>query len=106
MITLLLAGAIAAELPPTITDPAQRRAAQQCQPVVARKVAGEVSDMTVSQLRRIGRETIVKGTVSVLKRPATRPGELTPTHIINAPYSYECRLGRGAARVKVSPRNF
>jgi hypothetical protein len=106
MITLLLMAALAAELPPTITDPAERRAAQQCQPVLARKVAGEVSEMTVRRLRRIGRETIVKGTVSVLKRPATRPGELTPTHVINAPYSYECRLGRGAPRVKVSPTNF
>lgn len=106
MITLLLAAAVAAELPPTITDPAERRAAQQCRPVLARKVRGELSNMTVTNLRRIGRETILRGTVNVLKRPATKPGELTPMHVIDMPYTYECRLGRGVTRVKVHSSSF
>jgi hypothetical protein len=60
--------------------------------------------MDVTELRRIGHETMLKGTMRVLQRPAVRPGEMTPAHVVNLHYSYECKLrGRKVTRVKVEP---
>src|SRR5947209_7553210 len=102
MIALLWLPASGPDLSQTIADPAQRRVAQSCEASLSRKAGGEISTMDVTQLRRFGRETRLKGTMRVLQRPAVRPGEMTPTHIVNLHYSYECRLsGRRAVRVKV-----
>ncbi|MDB5691039.1 MAG: hypothetical protein JWO81_102 [Alphaproteobacteria bacterium] len=104
MIALLPIAAVTADLSQTITDPAHRRAAQQCQASLAREAGGEVSNLTVTEFHRIGRTILVKGTMSVLRRPAARPGEMTPDHIINLGYAYQCRLnGRAAPRIRISP---
>jgi hypothetical protein len=94
----------AAEVFVSITDPAQRRTAVQCAPGLARKAGGEISTLDVSGFHRSGRLTTLDGTMRVLQKPVTRPGEMTPTHVIVMRYSYECRLnGRRAPRIKLNP---
>ncbi|MEA3002868.1 MAG: hypothetical protein QOH81_1656 [Sphingomonadales bacterium] len=104
MIAFLWAAGVAADPSQSIANPAHRRAAQQCQASLARKGGGEVSNLTVVEFHQIGGKTLLKGTMNVLQRPASRPGEMTPTHIIAMRYSYECRLrGRAAPRVNIAP---
>jgi hypothetical protein len=103
MILLLWSAGFVAALSPAVADPAQRQAAQQCEAAVSRSVKGEISAATIGEFRRFRRETILKGTLSVLQRPPTRPGEMTPTHVISMRYSYECRISsRTAAKVRVN----
>jgi hypothetical protein len=103
MITLLWTAVMAAGAPPTMADPEHRDAAQRCQPALARKVNGDIENVTVVKFRTKGRETILNGTLSVLQRPRVKPGELTPHHIIDIRYFYECRFtAHGAPRVRVS----
>jgi hypothetical protein len=103
MIALLWAAGAAADVS-QIADPAHRQAAQQCQAGLARKGGGEVSDLAVTGYHRIGRRITVKGTMSVLKRPVARPGEMAPDHVLNLRYAWQCRLnGRAAPRIGISP---
>jgi hypothetical protein len=104
MIALLWLGPLAADLSQTITDPAQRRAASRCEARLARAGGGEISAIDVTAFHRNGRSTTLKGTLRVLQKPKTRPGEMTPTHVIVMPYSYECRLdGDRTPRIKLAP---
>jgi hypothetical protein len=106
MITLLWTAVMAGAAPPAVADPAHRDAVQRCQPALARKVKGDVENVTVVKFHKIGRQTILNGEMSVLQRPPVNPGELTPHHIINIRYFYECRFtGRAAPRVRVSRLN-
>ena len=94
----------APDLTLSITDPAQRRAAQACAPRLSRKAGGEISALDVTEFRHFHRQTVLKGTMRVLQKPVARPGEMTPTHVIAAHYSWECRLGGGRIpRIKVNP---
>src|SRR3954453_7626642 len=87
-------------------DSGQSPAATQCRAAISSKVRGEVSDLSIVKSRRIGRTTILKGTVTVLQRPPTRPGEMTPTHVIQLRYYYVCRWpGRGKAHIKLLSQN-
>lgn len=104
MITLLWASVLAGDPSQTIANPVHRLAAQQCLAGLARKVKGEVADITVVDFHTAARQTTLKGEISVLQRPAVRAGEMTPTHVLNVRYAYECRLrGRVVLRTKVSP---
>jgi hypothetical protein len=104
MIALLWLPASGLDLTQMIADPAQRRAAQMCESRLSERAGGEIATLAVTKFRQTGRQRILNGTMRVLKRPATRPGEMTPAHIINLGYSYECRLnGRKQAWVKVEP---
>jgi len=102
MIPLLVSAGFVAALSPAPADAAQLQAARRCEAAVSRSVKGEVSTATIAEMRRFHRQTILKGTLNVLQRPDTRPGEMTPTHVISMHYSYECRLSsRTAANVRV-----
>jgi hypothetical protein len=104
VIALLWTAGAAADLSQSIANPAHRRAAQQCEASLARKGGGEVSNLVVVEFHQIGGKIVLKGTMNVLQRPASRPGEMTPTHIIAMRYSYQCRLRGGAApRVDIAP---
>jgi hypothetical protein len=103
MIPLLVSAGFVAALSPAPADSAQREAAQRCEAAVSRSVKGEISASTIAEMRHFRRQTILKGTLNVLERPDTRPGEMTPTHVINMRYSYECRISsRTAANVRVT----
>jgi hypothetical protein len=104
MITLLWTAVMAGS--PAMADPAHRDAVQRCQPALARKVKGDVQNVTVSKFRKKGSESLLNGEMSVLQRPPTKPGEMTPHHVLNLRYSYECRFtGHGPPRVRVSRLN-
>jgi hypothetical protein len=105
MITLLWT-AVIASAPPAIADPAHRDAIERCRPALARKIKGDIDNVTVAKFRKNGREILLNGEMSVLQRPVARPGELTPHHVLNIRYFYECHLtSRGGPRVKVSRLN-
>jgi hypothetical protein len=104
MILLLWLSASSPDPAQSIADPAQRRAAQSCEAGLSRKAGGEISSLDVGRMHRVGRETILGGTIRVFQKPATRPGEMTATHIVVMRYSYQCRLnGRGGRRIKLHP---
>jgi hypothetical protein len=104
MIAFLWLGPLAADLSQTIADPAQRRAAGRCEARLARAAGGEISTLDVTSFHQSGRRTTLKGTLRVLQKPKTRPGEMTPTHVIVMPYSYQCRLEGGRRpRIKLAP---
>ena len=87
-----------------ITDPTRRHAVERCESPLTRRAGGEVSAIDVTTFHRTRLGTDVKGTMQVLQRPVVRPGEMTPAHIVNRHYRYDCQLnGRGAPRVKVTP---
>ena len=87
-----------------LAHPAPDRAEERCRAAVATKGYGDVADFAVESVDRIGRTTRLRGTVHVLQRPATRPGEMSPTHVVNAPFSFDCRIdGRRAPRVTLKP---
>ena len=103
MIPLFVSAGFVAALSPVPADSAQLQAAQRCDAAVSRSVKGEISASTVGEMRRFRGQTILKGTLSVLERPETRPGMMTPTHVISMRYSYECRISsRTAAKVRVT----
>ncbi|MEO7177666.1 MAG: hypothetical protein ABIW83_02370 [Allosphingosinicella sp.] len=103
MITLLWTAVIAASAPAVITDPDRRDAVHRCKPALARKVKGDVENVTVVQFRKTGREILLNGAMSALQRPLAKPGELATHHVLNIRYSYECRFSaRAAPRVKVA----
>jgi hypothetical protein len=84
------------------SDSAQTPAAKHCGAAISAKVKGELSDLSVTRIRRIGRNTILNGAVTVLQKPPTRPGEMTPTHVIRLQYYYQCRWpGRGKAYITI-----
>ena len=91
-------------LPPGST-PRDRAAFEQCQPRIKARAGGEISEFTVTGVRRWGRSTTVRGKLTVLQRPpAGGPGTMTPTHILAAPYRFRCVLRGGSVRaVSVSP---
>ena len=103
MIALLFLAA-AADMAQTSADPVQQRAGERCQAALTAKVKGEVSNFAVSDFRRSGRRIHLKGTVNVLRRPVSRPGEMTPMHVIDLRYSYDCRFqGHSTPRIRLSP---
>src|SRR3954453_5542550 len=88
------------------SDSGQSLAAKQCRAAISSKVRGEVSDLSIVKSRRIGRTTILNGAVTVLQRPSTRPGEMTPAHVLQLQYYYDCRWsGRGKAHIKLLSQN-
>src|SRR4051794_47626 len=88
------------------SDSAQTPAEKRCRAAVSSKVKGELSDLSITKSRRIGRATILNGAVTALQRPPTRPGEMTPTHVIQLRYYYQCRWpGRGKARITLLSQN-
>ena len=104
MMALVLIAAFAAETSAANADAAPTSAEKSCRAHLASKAKGEISQFAVKHSRRVNRETVLSGTLNVMQRPPTRPGELTPTHIVAAPYSFECRLsGRRAPQVRLSP---
>jgi hypothetical protein len=87
-------------------DSVQSRGAKQCEAAISSKVRGEVSDLSIAKTRRIGRTMVLNGAVTVLQRPPTRPGEMTPTHVIQLRYYYQCRWpGRGRAHITLLSQN-
>src|SRR4051794_7931530 len=106
MSALLWMALLALDSSQIANDSGQSPAAKQCRVAIASKVKGEVSDLSIAKSRRIGRTTILTGAVTVLQRPPTKPGEMTPAHVIRLQYYYDCRWpGRGKARVKVSSQD-
>jgi hypothetical protein len=102
MIILLWLAAVAPDPTQSIADSAARRTAQSCETSLSHKAGGEISSIDVTGFHRSGRTTILQGTMRVLQKPPTRPGEMTATHVIVARYSYECRSdGRRAQRIKL-----
>jgi hypothetical protein len=103
MISLLLAAVVATGPPQTTLDRSRQTAAQQCRPALARKVKGEIGDITVASFHRRGTKTLLKGQMAVLERPSARPGEMSPAHVRNVRYAYDCQLrGRTSPQVRVS----
>lgn len=104
MIAFLLIAASPAEQGGAGAEPGQHDAADRCEARLAAAVKGEISNFAVDDFHRAGRRIHVKGTMNVLQRPAVRPGEMTPTHILVLHYRFDCRLdGRRRPRVTVSP---
>ncbi|HEX4739553.1 MAG TPA: hypothetical protein VH331_18545 [Allosphingosinicella sp.] len=104
MIFLLGAAFLASDMPQRASDPARARAERQCRAGLARKTGGEISDFSVAEFRRSGRHLVLSGTANVLTKPPAHAGELTPAHVINMRYSYECRLtGSQAPHLKITP---
>lgn len=103
MIALLFVAAVT-DMAQTNAESAQQRAGERCQTALTTKVKGEVSNFTISDFHRSGRRIHLKGTVNVLRRPVSRPGEMTPMHVIALRYSYDCRFeGRSTPRIRLSP---
>jgi hypothetical protein len=103
MIPLFLIAALA-ETPPADADAASTPAEKNCVARLATRAGGEISLFTVKHRRQAGRETVLSGTMNVLRRPIVRPGEMTPTHIVAAPYSFECRWnGHRVSQARLSP---
>ncbi|MEA3035302.1 MAG: hypothetical protein QOH04_1064 [Sphingomonadales bacterium] len=106
MSALLLIATLALNESQIANDSTQGRGMKQCRAGIASKVRGELSDLSIAKTRRIGRITILNGGVTVLQRPPSRPGEMTPTHVIQLRYYYECRWsGRGKANIKLLSQN-
>ncbi|MEA3063152.1 MAG: hypothetical protein QOJ94_2933 [Sphingomonadales bacterium] len=106
MSALLWMALLALDESPIVSDSGQTPAAKRCSAAISSKVNGELSDLSITKSRRIRRTVILNGSVTVLQRPPTIPGEMTPTHVIRLQYYYECRWpGRGKARVRVSLQN-
>ena len=104
MILLLSLAASTPDPVQSIADPAQRHAASSCETSLSRKAGGEISSLEVDKMHRSGRTTTLQGTMRVLQKPPSRPGELTATHVIVVRYSYECRLRGGSTpRIKLHP---
>src|SRR3954453_9263350 len=104
MIALPLAQPPAVDMAQTIADPAERRAAAQCAPTLKHKAGGEISTIDVAGFHRTGPSATLNGTIRILQKPPTRPGEMTPTHVVVMLYSYQCRLnGHGVPRIKLKP---
>ena len=84
---------------PERSTPLDRAAFEQCRPRIEARAGGEISAITVTGVRRAGRSTTVRGTLTVLRRPPEGgPGMMTPTHILAAPYRFRCVLRRGSVR--------
>jgi hypothetical protein len=106
MSALLWMALLALDESPIASDSGQTAAAKRCRAAISSKVKGELSDLSITKSRRIGRTTILNGSVTVLQRPPTRPGEMTPTHVIRLQYNYECRWpGRGKAHITLLSQN-
>jgi hypothetical protein len=106
MSALLWIAILAADESQMMVDSSRARAELQCRTAIASKVKAEVSELSVGNYRKIGRTTILNGTVTALQRPVTRPGEMAPMHIINLRYYYHCRWGgRGKAHIKLLSQN-
>jgi hypothetical protein len=88
------------------SDSAQTPAAKHFRAAISSKVKGELSDLSITRTRRIGRTAILNGAVTALQRPPKRPGEMTPTHVIQLRYYYQCRWpGRGKAHITLLSQN-
>jgi hypothetical protein len=103
MFALLLAFALGADVAQTGLNPPQDEAAEKCQARLERKLKGEISNFEVAESRRIGREHMVNGRVSLLKRPNPEPGDLSPHHVQRLDYSFRCRV-RGSNVTRLSVR--
>jgi hypothetical protein len=96
MFALLLAFALGADVAQTGPNPPQDEAADKCRARLEKKLNGETSNFAVTDSLRIGRERVVNGRVSVLKRPSREPGDLTPHHVQRLDYLFTCRVSGGA----------
>ena len=106
MTVFLLMALLALDDSQIATDSVETPQVKHCKTVMLAQVRGELSQLTVTKTRRIGRTMILSGTVIVFKRPPTRPGEMTPTHLVGLPYYYDCRWrGHGKARVRLTPKS-
>jgi hypothetical protein len=104
MITLLLTFALIKDAVQTNAGSAQEQTVERCRVVLARKVKGEISNFIVTTTSRHRGYTTLTGTVSILKRPNSQPGELTPSHVQRIDSSFRCRLrGRSSTRVTITP---
>lgn len=90
-----------------IVSPASKLAAQRCAPLLERRARGELSTIDVSSRTRSGSRTTIRGVMRAFVRPAAAaPGEMTPMHVINAPFSFRCTLSKArpiVARVSRLP---
>lgn len=104
MIAILLTMALVKDVFQTNAGSAQEQAIERCRADLVQKVNDEVINFTVMTTSRRGGYTTVSGTVSFLKRPSSRPGELSPAHVQRIDSTFRCRLhGRGSPRVTISP---
>jgi hypothetical protein len=102
MFALLLAFALGADVAQTGLNPPQDEAAEKCRARLEKKVKGEISDFEVIESLRTGREQMVNGRVSLLKRPNPEPGDLSPHHVQRLDYLFRCRVrGSGVTRLSV-----
>src|SRR3954470_10591173 len=106
MSALLWIATLALDESQVASDSRQSHGAKRCEAAISSKVGGEVSDLSIAKTRRIGRTTILDGAVTLLKRPPTRPGEMTPAHVIQLRYCYRCRWSRrGKAYITLLSQN-
>jgi hypothetical protein len=95
MFALLLAYALVADVAQTGFSPPQDEAADKCRARLERKLNAELSDFAVTDSDRFGHSLVVNGRVSVLKRPRTEPGDLSPHHVQRLDYLFACRVRGG-----------
>ena len=105
MIVLLLTLALIKDVSQTNAGSAQEQAIERCRVNLVQKVNDEVTNFVATTTSRRGGYTTVSGTVSFLKRPSSRPGELSPAHVQRIDSTFRCRLhGHGSPRVTISPK--
>lgn len=103
MFALLLAFTLVADVAQTGSNPPQDQAGEKCRARLEQKLKGELSNFAVVESVRTGRERLVSGHVSVLKRPRSEPGDLSPHHVQRLDYLFRCRV-RGATVTHLSTR--
>jgi hypothetical protein len=64
---------------------------EQCRTRLQQKLNAEITDLTSVAPHRIGRQTILSGTVRALQRTSPPPGEMGTDHVLRLDYSYTCR---------------
>jgi hypothetical protein len=104
MIAFLAVAALAGGASQSNASSAQADAEQQCRSAISSKVNGEVTDFSVQRRQRIGTSSLLTGMVTAQQRPRSRPGEMTPMHIISQRFSYECHTSsHRKAQVTLKP---
>jgi hypothetical protein len=89
---LLVAGLATVEVPQVNASPAQDGAETRCRAAVTEKVNGTITSFAVTKSTRIGATSLLRGTITVERRPVASPGKMLPAHIAVYRFSYQCRL--------------
>lgn len=77
-----------------------------CRSQLARKVGGDIQDVTATSLRKSGHVSTLKGEVTAfIGMGPPQSGSASAHHLIRAEFEFRCKISGGRIRrVTVSPR--